>query len=94
MVDRVANQHSIGNKGFFTFHNHLFAIIIAMLFFRKLLGLNDLKNQRDMRVKFAGDFNDLKPFMDTSRYHLYLYYNTHHHSYNMIEVILLKKEKK
>ena len=35
---------------------------------RKLLGLDDLKNQQDMKVKFAGDFDDLKPFMDTSRY--------------------------
>ena len=41
---------------------------------RKLLGLDDLRNQREMRIKFAGDFNDLKPFMDTNRYiYIYIY---------------------
>ena len=42
---------------------------------RKELGLDNLKDEKDMRVKFAGDFNDLKSFMDSSRYFTKLYIN-------------------
>jgi len=66
---------------------------------RKLLGLDELKDQKDMRVKFAGDFNDLKPFMDITRYNHYYYcYSSYIYIYVALlffkEVILLKKLKK